>query len=103
MAESIHELQADVFKALSHPARLRILSALRERKRCACNLALELGIEQSNFSRHIAALKNSGLIRSWKEGVSVFFTIADQRVIDLLDTANEILKHRIQSHHRIFV
>ncbi len=103
MAESIYEMQADIFKALAHPARVRILEALRERKRCACNLAPELGIEQSNFSRHIAALKTAGLIRSWKEGVSVFFTIADQRVIDLLDMANEILKHRIQSHQRIFV
>ncbi len=103
MAESIYELQADIFKALSHPARLRILIALREKNRCACDLAPELGIEQSNFSRHIAALKNAGLIRFWKEGVSVYFTLADQRVIDLLDNANEILKHRIQSHHQIFV
>ncbi|MDZ7402292.1 MAG: metalloregulator ArsR/SmtB family transcription factor [candidate division KSB1 bacterium] len=103
MAESIHELQVEIFKALSHPARIRILNALRERKRCACNLAPELGIEQSNFSRHISVLKNAGLIRCWKEGVSVFFTLADQRVIDLLDNANEILKHRIQLHHRIVV
>lgn len=103
MAESIYEMKTDLFKALSHPIRIRILESLRERKQCAGTLAPELGIEQSNFSRHISALKTAGLIRTWKEGVSVYFSISDQRIFDLIDTANEILKHRIQSHHNIFI
>jgi len=103
MAESIYEMKTNLFKALAHPIRIRILESLKERSQCACTLAPELGIEQSNFSRHISALKTAGLIRTWKEGVSVYFSISDQRIFDLMDAANEILKRRIQSHHKIFV
>jgi len=101
MAESIYELKANIFKALSHPTRVRILDAMRGKKQCACTLAPELGIEQSNFSRHIASLKMAGLVHSWKEGVSVYFAVSDPRIFDIMDTVNDILKRRIQSHHQI--
>ena len=87
----MHASQADIFKALAHPTRLRILHQLRGGERCVCEIVPALDMEQSNVSRHLAILKKEGILNSRKEGLKVIYEVNDPRVYDILDLCTEIL------------
>lgn len=65
-----------VFKALADETRLRLLKVLMRGEFCVCELADALEVEQSNLSRHLAALKGAGLVSDRKEGLWVYYTVA---------------------------
>jgi len=85
LKQKIYETLAEYFKALSHPTRIKIVEYLRERERCVCEIFPYLGEEQSNISRHLAALKRAGILSSRKEGVSVFYKVQDENVFKILE------------------
>jgi len=62
------ERTAEIFKALSDPTRLRIVSLLRHGELCVCDLTEALQIPQSTVSRHLSALRNAGWVKSRRSG-----------------------------------
>ena len=67
---------SDFAKALSHPARLAILTALAEKKECICgDLVLDLPLAQSTVSQHLKALKEIGLIKGTVDGPKSLYCI----------------------------
>jgi DNA-binding transcriptional ArsR family regulator len=79
------ELVADRFKALAEPSRLRILQALRTRERTVTELMAETGFGQANLSKHLQVLHAAGFLTRRKEGVSVYYALADPDVFALCD------------------
>ena len=92
MDNRVYEVQAEYFKALSHPLRIRIVYYLKEGERCVCKIVPYLKEEQSNVSRHLAALKRAGILSSRKEGVSVYYRIQDENVFEILDLVLDSVK-----------
>jgi ArsR family transcriptional regulator len=68
--------RADVFKALGHPDRLRIIDDLTHGERCVCELVDSVGSSWSTVSRHLAVLKAAGILRDEKRGLQVFYRLA---------------------------
>jgi ArsR family transcriptional regulator len=66
-----------VFKALSHPARLRILAMLRGGELCVCQITAVLGAAPSTVSAHLAELRRAGLVAERKDGRWVHCSLAD--------------------------
>lgn len=102
MRKSRNELQADVLAALAHPNRIRILELLQTGISCNCELAPELDLEQSNLSRHLKLLVQTGVLVSWKEGLRVNFKVADTRVFKILDLAALIAKRTVATQAEAF-
>jgi len=73
-------LQADDFySALSHPMRLRALVLLmQEGELCVCELTYALALAQPVISRHLAQLKQAGLLLSRRQGLWVYYRISDR-------------------------
>ncbi|MBK7770998.1 MAG: winged helix-turn-helix transcriptional regulator [bacterium] len=69
------EARADVFKALGHPARLAIVDMLADGERCVCEINDQIGSDMSTVSRHLAVLRNVGLLSSDKRGNQVFYRL----------------------------
>lgn len=67
---------ATVFKAMGHPSRLTLLSALQDGERCVCELAKLVPGNLSTVSRHLAELKHAGLLVDRKEGLNVYYRTA---------------------------
>ncbi len=80
-----HRLSTQVLKALAHPARLRLLNALRGDEECVCHLAALLDRRQAYVSQQLMFLRRAGLIADRKEGLRVYYHIRDHRVIDILN------------------
>lgn len=65
----------EIFKALAEESRLRILSLVMKNDMCVCELENCLNLKQSNISRHLSALKSSGLLDSYKHAQWVYYKI----------------------------
>jgi ArsR family transcriptional regulator len=68
--------RAEVFKALGHPDRLRILEDLADGERCVCDLVESVGSSWSTVSRHLSVLKEAGVLTDEKRGLQVFYRVA---------------------------
>ena len=95
----IYQVKAELFKALGHPARIRILQLLRDGERTAGDLVADLELEQSNVSQQLAVLRERGLITSRRDGTTVYYRVKDPRVFDLLRIAKEILTSTLNETH----
>lgn len=72
------ESLAALFKTLSEPVRLRIIYLLlKQGELCVCDLVETLGLSQSVVSRHLAYLRNNGLVVNRREGVWIHYRIVD--------------------------
>lgn len=82
------EKKAKILKALGQPTRLRIMEYLRDGERCVCEIFPAIGGQQSNVSRHLAVLKQAGLVLDRRVGVSVFYQVKDPAIFKILDRLN---------------
>ena len=67
--------RARIAKAMAHPSRLQMLEAMEGNERCVCELTELVGADQSTVSKHLAVLKQAGLVEDRKEGVMVYYRI----------------------------
>ena len=77
--------RAAIFKALGHPARLRIIEELRSGERCVCELVDVSEAGWSTVSRHLSVLKSAGVVEDEKRGLQVFYRLALPCVGTFLD------------------
>jgi DNA-binding transcriptional ArsR family regulator len=77
--------KADFFKALAHPARIRILEYLRDGEKSAGEILEALGLEQSNGSQHLAVLRNKNILVARREGLNVFYSVRAPMLYQVLD------------------
>lgn len=84
-SERALELIAMRFKVLGEPMRLRILNALRAGEKGVTELVRELGAGQANVSKHLGLLHRHRLVTRRKEGLSVYYRIADPSILELCE------------------
>ncbi|MGD9731500.1 MAG: ArsR/SmtB family transcription factor [Desulfamplus sp.] len=82
-----------VMKAASDPGRIKILKMLEHRVMCVCEIHTTLGIAQSTASKHLKILEEAGLVKSYKEGLWVNFTLSDGKRNPYASNLLDNLKH----------
>lgn len=80
---------ADIFKVLSDPSRLKIISTLQTGELCVNDISAVTGFSQSSVSHHLKVLRDRNLIRFRREGKSSFYSLADAHVFALLAVAHD--------------
>jgi DNA-binding transcriptional ArsR family regulator len=73
------------FKALAHPVRLQILDMLRGGEACVCHMETALDRRQAYISQQLMVLRDAGLVDARKDGLQVFYCLADDITAALLD------------------
>ncbi len=86
--EELYDL-AELFKVFGDSTRIRILFVLFEAEVCVCDLAEALNMTQSAISHQLKILKQNKLVRSRREGKSVFYALADGHVRTIIDQGRE--------------
>jgi Predicted transcriptional regulators len=87
----ISEIKADLFRALAHPARIRVLEVLADGERSVGEMQPLVGIEASHLSQQLGVLRRAGLVTTRKVGSSVFYAIRDAELVQLLASAKRVL------------
>lgn len=78
---------AEIFKALSHPLRLKIVVGLSNKEECHVSKMVEkLGVPQPSVSQHLNILKNAGVITGYKKGTQVCYKVTNETVLKLVKT-----------------
>ncbi|WP_294373651.1 helix-turn-helix transcriptional regulator [uncultured Clostridium sp.] len=80
---------AELFKVFGDSTRIRILFVLFESEVCVCDLASILNMTQSAVSHQLKILKQAKLVKSRREGKSVFYSLADSHVSHIIDQGRE--------------
>ena len=100
-ARPVHEVKANLFRVLGHPARVRALELLRDGERSVGALQAELGLDSGGTSQHLAALRRIGLVESRREGTSVYYRVDDDRVFELLESGRAIITRQLAEQQSI--
>jgi ArsR family transcriptional regulator len=99
--EGIYELQADVCKIFANAKRLEIISLLKDREIQANELLEKIGLSKANLSQHMAVLKAKGVVVTRREGVNMFYRIANPKIIQACNLMREVLAEQIREKGRI--
>lgn len=82
--EEILQKQANLFKALAHPARLQILHFLAKSKSCISgDISYELPLSRTTVNQHLKELKEAGLIKGHVEGVKMNYCFDTEKVKEM--------------------
>lgn len=82
-SDEVFELAAEMFRAMSAPMRLRIISVLCEGEHNVTELLERVPTTQPNMSQHLNTLHKAGLIGRRREGVQIYYRVTNDRVITL--------------------
>lgn len=92
--EAIYGL-AELFKIFGDPTRIRILYAMLDTERCVNDIAGVLEMSQSSVSHQLRILKTSKLVKSRREGKSIYYSLDDEHVRSILNMGME---HIMEGH-----
>lgn len=87
----VFEAKAELFRALAHPARIRALEVLVDGECAVGELAGIVGIEASHLSHQLRILRRAGLVASRREGSTVYYSIREPLLVELLAVARRLL------------
>jgi DNA-binding transcriptional ArsR family regulator len=80
-----YRLPANLLKVMAHPARLRLLNALRAYEECVCHLTALLHERQAYVSQQLMFMRQAGLLEDRRDGLRVYYRIRDPRLFQVLD------------------
>lgn len=98
-----YEARAKVAKALAHPSRLLILDALKQQERCVCELTEVVGADQSTVSKHLAILKNTGLVTDRKEGALSYYCVTCPCLGGFFECIESVLRANLKQQESVLV
>lgn len=90
--EMLYDL-ADFFKVLGDSTRIRIICALFQAELCVCDIASVLGMTQSSISHQLKTLKQARLVKSRRDGKTMFYSLDDEHVQKIFDLGIIHLTH----------
>jgi ArsR family transcriptional regulator, arsenate/arsenite/antimonite-responsive transcriptional repressor len=93
--------KADILKALAHPVRARVFEALAGSEKTVGELVTMLGEKEANTSRHLAVLRNSGLVATRKEGLNVYYSNKMPCLLSMLSCVDQAVCDIADEHMKI--
>jgi len=87
-----YDTRAQVMKALAHPSRLLIVDELSKGERCVCELTELVGADISTVSKHLALLREAGVVTSEKRGLQVFYSLRCACIPDFFRCIESVLQ-----------
>lgn len=91
----LHVFKAELFRALAHPVRIRILEALVRGELSVGEIQQQLGLEQSLVSQQLSILRAKSIVASRKNGTTVRYRVRDPLLAELLDVARQIFNNQL--------
>jgi len=90
--------EARILRALASQSRLRIIRRLAEGECCVCDLVDLIGADQSTVSKHLAVLRDSGIVDGNRRGQHVYYRLIAPCVLSFLSCATAVLRERREAH-----
>lgn len=92
----IAQIKAELFRALAHPVRVRALEFLVQGERSVGELATALDVDLSHLSQQLAVLRRAGVVVTRRDGNTIYYSVENPGVLELLTTARELIVSSLQ-------
>ncbi len=99
--KKVYQLHSELCKSLSHPKRLEILNNLRDGEKSVSELLSVVASSKANLSQHLAILREKRIISSRREGVNIFYRLANPKMIKACDIIREVLFEELVEDSRM--
>ena len=73
--KSILDQKVAILKGIAHPVRLAVVEALADSEMCVCDIAEMFHFDRTTISKHLALMKNLGILEDRKEGLKVYYSL----------------------------
>jgi len=92
MNRRAYEERAKIIKALAHPSRLMMVDAIADGEKCVCELRELVGSDMSTVSKHLALMKEAGIVEDRKVGQQVFYSLRCPCIMSFFGCVETVMK-----------
>jgi len=101
MEQKLYELHAQMCQVFTSPKRLEILNLLRDRELSVGELTKLARIRQSNLSQHLSILREKGIVKARRDGVKIYYSLANSKIIKAFDIIREMLLEKLAQTEKL--
>lgn len=94
-------MHAEICKTFANPIRLEILSILRDGRRSVNEIAAVTGVRQATVSQHLTVLRQRGVVSKTRDGINVYYEVANPKITKACDLMREVLFENIAAIQEI--
>ncbi|MBN1367342.1 MAG: winged helix-turn-helix transcriptional regulator [Dehalococcoidales bacterium] len=94
-----YRLKASLCKTFADPRRLIIIEELRNGEKTVSDLMEALAIPQAAISRHLALLRERGVVQTRRAGMNIFYRLTSPKICEACDIVHDILLQQIENDH----
>ncbi len=98
---AIYRLHAEFCKTLADSSRLLIINELAKGEVSVNDLAKRLDLRQSNVSKHLAIMRERGLVLTRREGSTIYYSLSDKRISDAIRLLREVQSDQIERQRQL--
>jgi len=99
--DQVYVLHASVCQTLANPTRLKIINALRDQEVAVAELARRTGTSMPNLSQHLAILRQRRVVETRRQGVTIYYRIANPKILEAFDIMREVLFAQLSEGRRL--
>lgn len=100
-SKTLFELQSEVCKTLASPKRLEIINSLKDGEKTVGELVDILGVPKANVSQHLAVMRHKGILKSRRDGVNIYYRIANPKVVQACVLMREVLTEQMKERSKL--
>ena len=102
MIPTLQDFKAELFRTLANPVRIRILEVLRHAGSLTVReIQQRVGAEPANVSQHLALMRGRGLVSTRRDGTSIWYSIAEPQLCEMLDAARAIFDNQLAAQAKL--
>lgn len=101
MDQKLYELHAQMCSVFTSPKRLEILNLLRDKELSVGQLAKRVTIRQANLSQHLSILREKGIVKTRRSGVTIYYSLANLKIIKAFDIIREMLLEKLAQTEKL--
>ncbi|MFC1923933.1 ArsR/SmtB family transcription factor [Chloroflexota bacterium] len=94
--QELYKLKAELCKTFADPNRLIIINELRNSEKQVGKLVQILQIPQAVVSRHLAILRNKGIVKARRQGTKVYYSLTDPKIGEACDMVHQVLLNNLE-------
>jgi len=92
----IYELHAEACKTLANAKRIEIINLLRSGEKSVSWMLEKTGFLKANLSQHLSVMRQHGIVKARKEGLNVFYRLANPKIVKACDLMREVLFEQME-------
>ena len=97
----LYRIKADLCKTLADPNRQMIIVELRSGEKTVGELSEAIEISQPATSRHLAILRDGGVVKARREGTNVYYTLVTPKIAEACDMVHDILLSQLEKNRQL--